>query len=187
MINQTPPRILALAPKSLEGIGIVAAACRASALGIVDLGSDPPDTVVEAFRQISRLAGAPYGVHLDANYVLGASWLADATPLLSVVCVRVRSGGEVSFETAVRAIHETGRLVLGAQRRKPEIRARRLRPESPGLIVAGCWAGGWGELESSFVLAGGSLPGKPPGLGARWNWAQCRGGLCGSGSSGCRS
>ncbi len=187
MINQTPPRILALAPKSLDGIGIVAAACRASALGIVALGSDPPDAVVEAFRQISRLAGAPFGVHVDAKYVLEASWLADANPLLSVVCVRVRSGGELSFETAVRAIHNTGRLVLGEATSKAEIR-RAIAAGVAGLIVAGNEAGGWGGAESSFVLLQAALGrGEPPGLGARWNWAQCRGGLCGGGSGGCRS
>ena len=162
MINQSPPRILALAPKSLEGIGIVAAACRASALGIVDLCSELSGGEVEAFQQISRLTGAPYGVRVEAKVALEAHWLADASALLSVACVPVRSVDESYFEPAVKAIHDTGRLVLGEATSRDEIR-RAIAAGVAGLIVAGNEAGGWGGAESSFVLlqvalAEGNLP-----------------------------
>ena len=156
MIKQTPPQVLALAPKSLEGIGVVAAACRASALGIVDLCSDEPGSVTETLRQISRLTTAPFGVHVEAKDVLQASWLADKSLLLTVVCVPVRCGGECTFETAVKAIHETGRLVLAGATCRAEIR-RAIAAGAAGLIVGGNEAAGWGGVESSFVLLQAAL------------------------------
>ena len=67
-----------------------------------------------------------------------------------------------TFETAVQAIHETGRLVLGEVTSRAEIR-RAIAAGVAGLIVAGNEAGGWGGAESSFVLlqvalAEGKLP-----------------------------
>ena len=109
-----------------------------------------------AFRQISRLTGAPFGVRVEAEDVLRSAWLGDASVSLGVVCVPVRSGDEPSFETAVRAIHESGRLVLGEVTSKAEIR-RAIAAGVAGLIVAGNEAGGWGGAESSFVLLQAAL------------------------------
>ena len=156
MNKLTLPQILALAPKSLEGIGVVVAACRASALGIVDVCSDSQHALVEAFRQISRLTAAPYGVRVDAKEVLESCWLADASVLLRVVCVRVRTGDELDFNTAIRAIHDTGRLVLGEATSRADI-CRAIASGVDALIVSGNEAGGWGGAESSFVLLQGAL------------------------------
>ena len=60
------------------------------------------------------------------------------------------------LETAVRAIHESGRLVLGEVTSKAEIR-RAIAAGVDGLIVAGNEAGGWGGAESSFVLLQAAL------------------------------
>ena len=54
MIKRNPPKIMALAPDGLEGLGVVIAACRASALGIVDLCSVKKHLWADAFRRISR-------------------------------------------------------------------------------------------------------------------------------------
>ena len=161
-MNQTLPQILALAPGGIEGIGVVAAACRASALGILDLCLDAWDNPAEAFREISRLTDAPFGVRVDAEDVCSADWLADQSVMLRIVCIAERSGDERVFETAVCAIHETGRLVLGEVTSKAGIR-RAIAAGVAGLVVSGNEAGGWGGAESSFVLlqvalAEGNLP-----------------------------
>ena len=188
MINQTLPRILAFAPKSLEGIGVVAAACRASALGIVDLCSEHARRdVAEAFRQISRLTDAPFGVRVEAKDVLQASWLADASVSLRVVCVPVRSGDEPSFrdggtgDSRDRPAGPGGSDVESRDTSGDRGRGRRAdRRRQRG-----------GRLGRSRVfvraLAGGACRGESAGLGSRWGWAQCRGGLRGGGSGGRRS
>ena len=151
MTVPTLPRILALAPGGLGGIGVVAAASRASALGIVDLCLDFDQESARAFPQISRLTGAPFGVRVEANDVLRSSWLDDEGHLPDVVCVPMRPGDLPSFERAVRAIQKTGRVGLAEVTSKVEVR-RAIAGGVAGLIVAGNEAGGWGGAESAFVL-----------------------------------
>jgi len=59
VIRHSPPRILALAPEGLNGLRVAIAACRASALGIVDLCTVRHDGWMEAFRQFSGLTSGP--------------------------------------------------------------------------------------------------------------------------------
>ena len=68
--SQTLPRILALAPKGLEGIGIVAAACRASALGIIDFCSDQMEMGSRCFARLARLTANPFGVSRAGEEIL---------------------------------------------------------------------------------------------------------------------
>ena len=72
-MNQTLPRILALAPKGPEGIAVVAAACRASAFGIVDLALHPRVEAAEVFRQIARLTSGRFGVRVAAEETYSSS------------------------------------------------------------------------------------------------------------------
>ena len=66
-MNETLPRVFALGPKGGDGIAVVAAACRASAFGIVDLSSRPGIDAAEVFAQIARLTSGKFGVRLDAD------------------------------------------------------------------------------------------------------------------------
>ena len=156
MINQTLPQVLALAPKGLEGIGVVVAACRASALGIVDLCSVKEGDSGKAVRQISRLGNGYFGVRVQARQVPGASWLGDENRALKVVCVAIRRSDEPSIDAALSMIHASGRLMLGEVTSKAEIK-RAIAGGVDGLIVAGNEAGGWGGADSSFVLLQGAL------------------------------
>ena len=104
MINQNLPQILALAPKGLDGIGVVVAACRASALGIVDLCSVNESDSAQALRQISRLTSGYFGVRVEAAEFLVSPWLCEKIDLLGVVCIAPGADDEPSLETAVQAI-----------------------------------------------------------------------------------
>ncbi|HKI21403.1 MAG TPA: hypothetical protein VKA15_26145, partial [Isosphaeraceae bacterium] len=89
MTNPTLPRLLALAPKALEGIGVVAAACRASALGIIDFCPNPGGDTNEVFVRLSRLTANPFGVRVRTGQVLDGSWFPRQTIEPSVVWIPV--------------------------------------------------------------------------------------------------
>ena len=108
---------------------MVAAACRASAFGIVDLASHPRVEAADVFRQIGRLTSGRFGVRLAAEEVLELAWLAREFAGLEAVCVQVGSADARQLEAAVRAIRQSGRLVLVEVTSRDELRAR---------------AGGWG-------------------------------------------
>ena len=156
-MSQALPQVLVFAPEGLDGIGVVVAACRASALGIVDLCSvKEGGDATGAFRRISRLTNGLFGARAEASEVLGSWWLADETSSLGVVCLTLLPDDQPSLESAVRAIHASGRLVLGEVTSKAEI-GRAIAVGVDGLIVAGNEAGGWGSFESSFVLLQAAL------------------------------
>ena len=67
MTNQTLPRIFALAPEGLEGLGVVAAASRAAALGIVDLCSGLEGDWLEGLERLAHLTSKPFGVRVRAQ------------------------------------------------------------------------------------------------------------------------
>ena len=90
-MNETLPRIFALGPKGRDGIGVVAAACRASAFGIVDLSSQPRIDAAGVFGQIARLTSGKFGVRLDADEALELPWLErEFAGLEPFVCDRAR-------------------------------------------------------------------------------------------------
>ena len=150
------PRIFVLAPKGIEGIGVAAAACRASALGIIDISFGIRSDAAGVYEHISRLTAGPFGVRISARDVLGGSWRPHATAVPAAVCVPVGSGDEELFVRAVRAVNDAGRLVLGEVTCRSEAR-RAIAAGVAGLIVAGNEAGGWGGAESSFVLMQSAL------------------------------
>jgi acyl transferase domain-containing protein/NAD(P)H-dependent flavin oxidoreductase YrpB (nitropropane dioxygenase family)/acyl carrier protein len=156
VINQTLPRIFALAPDGLEGFGVVAAASRAAALGILDLCSGLEGDWLKALERLAHLTSKPFGVRVRAQ---DAAELGGALPLcdgLRVVCVPVTAGDVAQFDQATRKIRERGRHVLAEVTSRAEARSA-LRSGPSGLIVAGNEAGGRGGTESSFVLMQGVL------------------------------
>jgi len=154
--NPTLPRLLALAPKALEGIGVVAAACRASALGIIDFCPNPGGDTNEVFVRLSRLTANPFGVRVRTGQVLDGSWFPRQTIEPSVVWIPVGCDDDGQFDAAVQVIREAGRSAIGEVTTRDEAMRARAAGVS-GLIVAGHEAGGWGGAESSFVLLQSAL------------------------------
>jgi len=160
--SQTLPRILALAPKGIEGIGIVAAACRASFLGIVDFRSDTGGDAVEALARLSRLTDSPFGIRVPAEAILAGCAFGPDIAGLKVVCIPVGSFEAELLDGLVGSIRDSGRLAIGEVTSRGEVR-RAIKAGFPGIIVSGHEAGGWGGGESSFVLLQGVLAdGGPP-------------------------
>ncbi len=150
------PRILALAPQGIKGIGVVASACRASALGIIDLSSEPQGDVAAALDGLGRLTANPFGVRTT---IRGIAIFANCSPApsgLSVVCIPVEQEEKVAFEGCVRHQREIGRFVLAEVTSRADAR-RAIEAGASGLIVTGNEAAGFGGAESSFVLMQGVL------------------------------
>ena len=78
MITNIVPQILVLAPKGVEGIGVAAAACRASALGIIDITSENRGEANATCHRLASLTAGAFGVRISADDVLNESWLAYA-------------------------------------------------------------------------------------------------------------
>ncbi len=187
MTNPTLPRLLALAPKGLEGIGVVAAACRASALGIVDLCANPGTDPLPVFARLDRLKTNRWGVRVLAAQVLDESWVTRQAIEPAVVCIPVCRSTDGRFDAAVQAIRQADRTVIGEVTTHDEA-LRAIAAGVSGLIVAGHEAGGWGGAESSFVLLQRALAASSSaGLGARWGRANSRSGLRGSRRGGGRA
>ncbi len=155
-MNKNLPRIMALAPKGPDGIAVVAAACRASAFGIIDLTSHSQNEAADVFRQIGRLTNGRFGVCLVAEDVRELAGLANDCAGLDAVCVRVGSDDVRQLESAVRAIRGSGRRVLVEVTSRGELGLARAAGADM-LIVAGTEAGGRGGMESSFVLLQAAL------------------------------
>ena len=151
MTTPTLPRLLALAPKGLEGIGVVAAACRASALGIIDLCANPRMDPLPVIARLARLNTNGWGVRVLAAQVLDGSWLTRQAIEPAVVCIPVCRSTDERFDAAVLAIRQAYRTVIGEVTTHDEA-LRAIAAGVSGLIVAGHEAGGWGGAESSFVL-----------------------------------
>jgi acyl transferase domain-containing protein/NAD(P)H-dependent flavin oxidoreductase YrpB (nitropropane dioxygenase family) len=151
VIRNILPQILVLAPRGPEGLGLVAAACRATALGIIDVSSEYRADAIATCHRVSRLTAGVFGVRISADHLLDDSWLAAGIAGLDVFNVPVGLGEEGQFEGAVRAIQASGRVVLGEATSRAETR-RAIAAGVAGVIVAGNEAGGRGGAESSFVL-----------------------------------
>ncbi len=151
MIYPTLPRILALAPQGSEGIGVVAASCRASALGIVDLSGTGAGNILDVFARVRRLTANPFGVRILSTQVIDKSLPASNIGEPSVVCIVPGASDDGLVNKAIRAICRADRMVLGEVTTRAQAR-RAIDAGVAGMIVAGNEAGGWGGAESSFVL-----------------------------------
>jgi acyl transferase domain-containing protein len=110
--TQALPRILALAPRGFEGLDVVAAACRASALGILDLVADPTADVDSLSAGLARLTGRPFGVRLAAEDLECQSWLSGDGERLAVVWVVLGDGATSGLGEQLESVKRSGRTVL---------------------------------------------------------------------------
>jgi acyl transferase domain-containing protein/NAD(P)H-dependent flavin oxidoreductase YrpB (nitropropane dioxygenase family)/NAD(P)-dependent dehydrogenase (short-subunit alcohol dehydrogenase family) len=164
------PRILALAPKGPEGIAVVAAACRASALGMLDTLSDGWEAV-NRIDQLGRLVSRPFGLRMSSRSVLEDRDILNDAKYLGLVCIPVASDHEnlSPFEEAVNLVLRRGQQVLAETTSRAEVR-RAVAAGVSGVIVAGQEAGCRCGSDSSFVLLQAALA-----EGARAVWV--RGGV----------
>ncbi len=150
------PRILALAPQGKRGIGVVASACRASALGVIDLRADRDGDLVVMLERLARLTASPFGVRTTVRQAHELGRCARNDRGLDAVCIPVGHDPSADFEAAVRFQRDCGRTVIAEATTRDEAR-RAIEAGASGLIVAGHEAGECGGAESSFVLMQGVL------------------------------
>jgi NAD(P)H-dependent flavin oxidoreductase YrpB (nitropropane dioxygenase family) len=134
-MSPTLPQIFALAPKGVEGISIAAAACRASALGIVDLCSDKEGQSSSSWDRVSRLTTVPFGIRITSKQVLNGTDFASAA-WLRVICVRVGADDVTNLGAAVQAIMAAGRVAVAEVTSRDEAR-RASTAGFAGFIVSG--------------------------------------------------
>ncbi|HZW32626.1 MAG TPA: beta-ketoacyl synthase N-terminal-like domain-containing protein, partial [Isosphaeraceae bacterium] len=172
----TLPRVLALAPAGLEGTDVVAAACRAAALGVLDLES-AWDGTVAAMARVGRLTAAAFGVRLSSEEMLESGRVLREVSGMGVVWLPVAGTGPAGLGAAVGAARDQGWLVLGEATSRLEM-AQAVAAGVDGLIVSGHEAGGRCGAESSFVLLQAALA-----AGGVPVWV--RGGIGGAVAAGC--
>jgi acyl transferase domain-containing protein/NAD(P)H-dependent flavin oxidoreductase YrpB (nitropropane dioxygenase family) len=154
VITNNLSRILVLAPSGIQGTR-VAAACRASAFGIVDAGSERLGDVLDGCAQIARLTTRAFGIRISTGAVLGERAFAQIGGL-EAFFVAVGSSAAGEFEEAVAVVAAAGRVVIAEVTSRAEMR-RAIAAGVAGMMVVGNEAGGWTRSESSFVLMQGAL------------------------------
>src|SRR5262245_58144022 len=113
-MNPKLPRILALAPDGFEGMDVVAAACRASALGVLDLSSGWQGAVeVARFARLRRLTPGPFGLRIPLEGMDEGRGLRREMPGLEVVWIPAGETRPDRLKAVVEAARRVGRLVLG--------------------------------------------------------------------------
>ncbi len=147
----TLPQIFALAPKGIEGIGVAAAACRASALGVLDFSFAHEHLSAALWKRMNQVATGPFGIRISLKQVLCVKALGSDEQGPDVIWVQVGSGDEASLDAAVRAIVESGRVAVAEVISRDQAK-RAIAAGFAGFIVSGHEAGGSCGAESSFVL-----------------------------------
>ena len=147
-------RIIAYAHGDLEGVGVVAAAGRAGALGVLDLtrGFDA-GALVRVLKRLDRASGRPFGIRVDASR-LSEEWLVKAPASLDRVIVV--EDPAIDWASAFDRVEHSGRRGL-AEVFSRDSAVRAVKAGATGLIVAGHEAGGLGSEDSSFILLQGVL------------------------------
>jgi acyl transferase domain-containing protein/NAD(P)H-dependent flavin oxidoreductase YrpB (nitropropane dioxygenase family) len=170
------PEILALAAVEAGGVGVVAAAGRAGALGVLDLEGLSSGEAVAAIREAARFASRGFGVRATAG-ALAVGRLDGAPGGLDAV---IAAGGPATdWAGALGAIRGSGagrRALAEVTDRESAVAARRAGFD--GVVVAGLEAGGRCGEESSFVLLQAALA---DGAGPAW----VRGGIGPNAAAGC--
>ena len=171
MTKNMPPKILALAPQGIGGIGIVAAACRASALGILDCSRDDLRDS-GPFERLEQWTRGPYGMRIRAVDILKKRELWNRADGLNVLCITLGSGeDEASLEAAIRACRRIGAACAGgsglAGGDATRDRGRCLGPDRRGPRGGGpVWIGLLVRLAPGRA-GGGRSAGLGPGRGRR--------------------
>ncbi len=153
-MRRPEPRILAYAPGELEGAGVVAAACRSGALGVLDIArSFDARGASVAIEGLARRSGRRFGLRVLAS-ALPEGWLDTLPPAADVVIVVEEPGRDLAG--ALAGIRRSGRRAWA------EVTSRRSALEAAasgaeGLIVAGHEAGGRVSDDSAFILLQATL------------------------------
>ena len=156
MTRTSLPRVFALAPIGNEGIAIAAAACRAKALGWVDLSSERCPSTAECFARIGKLTADPFGIRVHANAILSGPLLEPAIHSPAAVWVPAWSLDPESLPELAARIASTNRIAIAEVTTRAEARSAHAAGFH-GLVLSGHEAGGWCGSESSFVLLQGVL------------------------------
>lgn len=112
MTRTSLPRVFALAPIGNEGIAIAAAACRAKALGWVDLSSERCPSTAECFARIGKLTADPFGIRVHANAILSGPLLEPALHSPAAVWVPAWSLDPESLPELAARIASTNRIAI---------------------------------------------------------------------------
>jgi acyl transferase domain-containing protein/NAD(P)H-dependent flavin oxidoreductase YrpB (nitropropane dioxygenase family)/NAD(P)-dependent dehydrogenase (short-subunit alcohol dehydrogenase family) len=147
-------RIIAYAPGDLEGIGVVAAAGRAGAVGVLDLSRNFESRALrDVFKRIDSRSGRSFGIRIAASNL--TQELLDIAPSsldLAIVIEDVETDWPSTFDR----IRQTGRRAIAEVFSKASA-VQAERAGAQGLIVAGHEAGGLVSEDSSFILLQGVL------------------------------
>ena len=144
-MRRLPARIIAYAPGDLGGAGLVIAAGRAGAFGVLDLARAVDlRPSIAASRRFDR----PFGIRVAGSSLEGR-WLEHAPDHLQVVVVV--EGPGIDWSSRLELIRIAGRRAWA------EVCSRGAAVEAAasgaeGLIIAGHEAGGWVSEDSSFIL-----------------------------------
>ncbi|HKI21519.1 MAG TPA: beta-ketoacyl synthase N-terminal-like domain-containing protein, partial [Isosphaeraceae bacterium] len=157
MTTQTMPRIMALAPRGSDGLGVAAAACRARALGIIDLVADPKSDLDGLSAGLLRLTSQPFGIRAAATELQGRTWLWQEIEGLAAVWVVLDGGDDVArLGEVVEAIEHDGRIAIAEVTTRQGVKLA-IQSGFSALIVAGNATGGASGIESALALLQGAL------------------------------
>ncbi|RUL87437.1 type I polyketide synthase [Tautonia sociabilis] len=157
-MNICVPRVLVVAPGGGEGAGLIAAAGRAGALGMLDLSSIGGEAARRASARLASQADRPFGAVMASDRIDDGPW---PDRLAVVAC---RGDRRTDWAAAIGRIRRRGRIALAEVPDRWSAAAAR-EAGADGVIVSGLEAGGPCGDESSFVLLQGVLadaPGGPP-------------------------
>ena len=140
----TSDLVVAISPFETPNSGVVIAALRAGALGVLDLGRDRP-VAIGALADLRGLGAGEFGVRVPTGCPVQPVELPGA-----VTTVILGAGPDQVDRLATWAA--TGARLLVEVVSKDEARVAAAHPAVDGLIAKGSEAGGWVGEVSSFVL-----------------------------------
>jgi len=148
---------MALAPRGSDGLGVAAAACRARALGIIDLVADPKSDLDGLSAGLLRLTSQPFGIRAAATELQGRTWLWQEIEGLAAVWVVLDGGDDVArLGEVVEAIEHDGRIAIAEVTTRQGVKLA-IQSGFSALIVAGNATGGASGIESALALLQGAL------------------------------
>ena len=168
MTSKSLPRVFALAPQGIEGVGIAAAACRANALGIIDFNFGAVRDLDKAFVQLRKLTSLPFGIRVAGARHPGSNRRPPRDP------VRRRSFASPSGRppgTSFPGLPRSSASQAGSRSPTSQLAPRPGMRSLPALtrsILPATKRAAGAAQESSFVLLQGVLAeSELAGLGAR--------------------
>ncbi len=154
-MRRPEPRILAYAPGDRDGAGLVAAACRSGALGVLDLDRNfDPDRSRATIQWLAQRVGRDFSLRVRGS-TLPEDWLAETPSNLNPIILVEEPG--VDWSESLSRVHRSGRRGwVEVTSRRSAVAAAEAGAE--GLILVGHEAGGLISEDSSFILLQAVLP-----------------------------